>query len=157
MKNKSAKGFSLIELLIVMTIAATLMSIAVPTYYKYRDNSNLRETARDISGDIQLYKQRAVAENVRYRMIFDVDNNRYTVQKQTTSGWVAVVTNKAIYRSDYPIKIYGSTTFTSNTITFQTRGTTNAGKLIIRHEKRHSEADIITSMMGRVRIEYRLQ
>ena len=154
MKFGLSKGFSLVELLIVMALIAIIGAIAVPNFTKMRDNSNLREAAREISGDIQLYKQQAVAENRRYQMVFDVDNNEYTVQRETASGWENVIANKKVGAGYDAIKIIGNPTFASDTITFQTRGTTNAGTLEIQHEKRLSKATLVTSVMGRVRVTY---
>ncbi len=148
---KSAKGFSLIELLIVIALIAILAAIAAPNFSKYKDNANLKEAAREISGDIQLYKQRAVAENTRYRMVFDVDNNDYTVERDIGGVWNNVITDKKIGgENNNIIKVIGNT----NTITFQTRGTSSAGTQIIRHEKRLSTATIVTSLMGRVTVTY---
>ena len=157
MKFGLSKGFSLVELLIVIALIAIIGAIAVPNFTKMRDNSNLKEAAREISGDIQLYKQQAVAENRRFRMVFDVDNNDYTVQRETTSGWENVIANKKVGAGYDSIKIIGDPTFASDTITFQTRGTTNAGTLEIQHEKRLSTASIVTSLMGRVRVDYVLK
>jgi len=155
-KNKA--GFTLIELLIVIALIAILAAITAPIFSTYRDNANLKEAVREISGDIQLYKQRAVAENTRYRMAFDVDNNDYTIQRETNGVWNNVISDKQIGAGhEDTIKINGNTTFTNDTIIFQTRGTTSAGALEIRHEKRLSEAEIETNLMGRVRVTYDLK
>ncbi len=69
-----------------MAIAATLLSIAVPTFNRYRDNANLREAAGEISGDIQLYKQTAVSENRGYRINFDASANTYGIQIENPVG-----------------------------------------------------------------------
>ena len=159
MKVKSAaKAFSLVELLIVIVILSILCTIAIPNFAKYRGNTNLKEAAQEISGDIQLCKQMAVAENVHYRIVLNIENNNYTIQKETSpSNWTNVSSIKNIGKADTSIKIIEDPTFASDKIIFQPRGTTNAGTLVIQHEKLLSKASIVTSLMGRVRIIYELK
>ena len=167
MKNKSAKGFSLIELFIVMAIAATLLSIAVPTFNKYRDNANLKEATREISGDIQLYKQSAVSENRGYRINFDAVANTYGIQIENPVGsgtYVNISTvkpgaqdTKNVGAGNANIVIFGAPTFPGGAITFNPRGTSGAGTLVLKHSIRLSTATITTSLMGRVRVTYDLK
>jgi hypothetical protein len=64
---------------------------------------------------------------------------------------------KNVGENDASIKIIGDPTFGGDKIIFQPRGTTNAGTLVLQHEKLLSRASIITSLMWRVRIEYELK
>ncbi|MFA5321048.1 MAG: prepilin-type N-terminal cleavage/methylation domain-containing protein [Smithella sp.] len=158
MKVKSARAFSLVELLIVITILSILGTIAVPNFAKYRGNANLKEAAREISGDIKLCKQRAVAENIEYRILLSVANNTYTIQKETSpSNWENVYPTKKICEDDAHIKIIGNPTFAGDKIIFYTRGTTSAGTMEIQHEKMLSKISIVTSLMGRVKIKFDLK
>jgi prepilin-type N-terminal cleavage/methylation domain-containing protein len=159
MKVKSAaKAFSLVELLIVIAILGILAAIAAPNFTRYKGNANLRAAAREISGDIQYCKQRAVAENVHYRIVLNFEINNYIIQKETSpSNWTNVSSIKNIGKDDTSIKIIEDPTFGGNKIIFQPRGTTNAGTLVIQHEKLLSKASIVTTLMGRVRIKYEIQ
>jgi prepilin-type N-terminal cleavage/methylation domain-containing protein len=161
MKMKSAtKAFSLVELLTVIAIISILSIISMPGFAKYRGNTNLKEAVREISGDIQLCKQRAVAENLRYRLILNVTNNNYIMQKETSpSHWENVFSTKYIGEDDASVKIMNdpAPTFASNTIIFQPRGTTNLGTIVIHHEKFLSEASIKTNITGRVKVKYKLK
>ena len=158
MKIKSSKGFSLIELVIVIGILFILGEIAVLQFIKYKGNANLKEAVRAISGDIQLCRQMAVSENTHYRIVINVTNNEYTIQKETSpSTWVDVFPVKSVGRDYGDIKIVGNPTFGADKIIFQPRGTINAGTLEIQHTKLLSKARIVTSLMGRVRIQYELR
>lgn len=151
---KSA-GFSIVELIIVMAILATVLAIAAPNFNRYRDNANLKEAARDIESDIKLYKQKAVSENIDYRIVFNVGANTYTVQNRPEATWINVET-KTVGKGSDGIKIISSS-FVSSTVNFQTRGMTNGGSVGIQHSRSSSTALIVVSLMGRVRVEYDLK
>ena len=162
MKIKSAKGFSLIELLIVIAILATILSMAVPNFNRYRDNANLREAAGEISGDIQLYKQSAIAENREYRVNFNAVANTYTIQKQTafnSTTYNDVITknvgagNANIVMSNSPSFFPGGLTY----VRLDPRGTSGNGTIVLTHNIRTSTATITITTMGRVRVEYDLK
>ena len=171
-KTRKNKGFSLIELIIVMAIMGIMAAIAAPNFIRYRDNANLREAARDISSDLQLYKQRAIAENVRYRITFNSGANNYDVQKESALGTSAfgvppplgntvvdVVTDKEIGSGNI-IETSSAANFGGNAyVTFLPRGIIedSQGSLTLRHKTRLSEAKINVTKMGKINVEYTLK
>ena len=163
MKTRKNKGFSLIELIVVLAILGTVAAIAAPNFTRYRDNANLKEAARDISSDIQLYKQRAVAENVRYRITFNSGANNYVVQKETTLN-AGNFSSNTLFTKDIgtsnAIETYTAANFGGNAyITFLPRGTIAeaTGSLILRHKTRLSTATINVTIMGRTNVQYNLK
>ncbi|HQI24848.1 MAG TPA: prepilin-type N-terminal cleavage/methylation domain-containing protein [Smithella sp.] len=174
MRLKSTKGFSVIELLIVIAIIAIVTVIAVPNFTKYRYNSALREAAQEIVADLQLYKKRAVAEHRRYLLYYPpsvVPPRCYVYTMDAcTSGmcydWPWKV-NKRI--SDDNAIIVSSTDpypyFQNNTITgycwafvvLDRRGTMGEGSLKLRHMKTNSTATINTKFLGRIYVTYNMQ
>src|SRR5512136_227769 len=79
MRNR--KGFSLLELIIVVCLLAAIAAIAGLNLRNYTLNRNLRTAARNIVTDFNLCKSRAVSENVRYQIIFNVAGGDYTIQQ----------------------------------------------------------------------------
>lgn len=146
MEIRQNKGFSLIELIIVIAIIGIMAAIAAPNFTRYRDNANLREAARDLSSDIQLYKQRAIAENTNYEITFG--GNNYTITKGATT-----VANKTVGANNASIVI--SSPYPGGKIELETRGTLKpSGTMKLKHNTRNSEATITTSLTGRVRVTY---
>ncbi len=77
-------GFSLVELLVVIALISIVMAIAVPTWQKYRANTDLKSAAREVMADLSDAKQRAVAENLDvYRLTFNVAGNSYALTART--------------------------------------------------------------------------
>ena len=69
---KHQKGFSLIELIIVIGIIAILSTFAVPAFLKYNANANLKSATREITSDILNQKEKAISENRKQRIVFNI-------------------------------------------------------------------------------------
>jgi len=77
---RSQKGFSLIELLIVVSIALIIAGFAVPQYMTALRSYRIAGDARTINGEIHLAKMRAAANFTWGRVYFDLDNNTFVSQ-----------------------------------------------------------------------------
>jgi len=167
-KIKSSRGITLIELIVVLAIIGIVLKLAAPNFNAYRQNTNLKEAARDISSDISYYKQRAISENRGYRINFNAAANTYTIQQETvvngarTGNYVALTT-KTIGAGNANIVIYGTPSFDTGTyIMCNPRGTAsncnnNNGCIVtLQHTKISSKATITTNLMGRVNVQYSL-
>jgi prepilin-type N-terminal cleavage/methylation domain-containing protein len=160
-QSKAAKGFSAIELVIVLTILAVAVTFAAPALSKYRHNTNLKEAARDLAADIAMIKQRAVAESIRYRIVFDEGANNYTFQiEQPLDSGNYVVLSPAADNVKSPASIGANITLSNPSfsfgnpfITFQQRGTISAGSVTLTN-KVLSTATITTTLMGKVNVTF---
>jgi prepilin-type N-terminal cleavage/methylation domain-containing protein len=163
-KIKSSRGFSLLEVIIVLALITVAASIAVPNFRAYRHNTNLKEAARDISSDIALYKQRAVSENRGYRINFSTAANTYTIQQEVVTSGVRTgnyidLETKIVGAGNATIVILGTPSFSGGVshVTLNPRGTSGAGKATLQNTKSLSTAVITTNLMGRVKVEYDLK
>lgn len=58
-----ARGFTMVELLIAMVIAAILLFLAVPTYSEFMRNTRIRNTADSLANGIRLAQTEAIRRN----------------------------------------------------------------------------------------------
>ena len=70
---RSRAGFSLIEILIVISIIGILSTIALPAYFAGMPHRRLKSASRDIYGVMQQARLKAVRENWDTTLIFGTD------------------------------------------------------------------------------------
>jgi general secretion pathway protein H len=70
-------GFTLIEMLVVMTIMALVAAVAVPLLAHPSDTLQLEATARDLAGALRLSRATAIARNVDIALDIDVDEHTF--------------------------------------------------------------------------------
>lgn len=160
MKLMDQKGFSLVELMMVVAIVVIAAAVALPYLTRYTQNNNLRNAARAISGDFFEYKSRAIAEYKRYRITFDTANDNYTIEQCTATGATcaaySTVDTKAMSGFGTGIDITAAGFGGNPTINFQTRGTTEAGSVTVQNS-RGSTATITTNITGKTYVQYVIQ
>lgn len=75
-------GFTLIELILVMVIMATVMALAVPTLRGWSRGTRLRGSADVFIAATRWARSRAASEGSNYVIMIDKQNNTYKVQVQ---------------------------------------------------------------------------
>jgi len=156
---KKEKGFSLIEIFLVIVLAVILMTVATSMFRSFATNRNLKEAGAALMSDMKLAKQKAAAESIDYVITIDKENNRYTVKdccdtECNSFGCAYNVTNNL---GNYGSNITFTDDVTSyNKITFKSRGTCGAGHVTLQNLL-GSTIKITTSMTGRIRSEQNLK
>jgi prepilin-type N-terminal cleavage/methylation domain-containing protein len=147
------KGFTLIELIIVMGIMGILATIAAPSFQNYIRNQNLKTAARGITSDFFATREKALSENVRYRITFDQASNSYTIAGGTAAGapYVDQQTKLMTSYASY-IKVDAD-----QVVFFQTRGTVTACNFTISNTNNGSVANIIVNFPSRTYATFTLQ
>lgn len=153
---KANKGFSLMELVVVLAVLGVVLLIAAPGFSGYRDNVQLRESIRRISGDLGLCRQRAVAENVQYRVTFHVETMTYSILKKPVSvnTWTTVAVEKPINGGNPAIVFFKEPSFSGGvpSVTFHSRGTSGLGSLTLEHTRTKKRMTLKTTITGRIKI-----
>ena len=80
-KNKMEKesGFSLIELLVGISVVAVLSAIAIPAYNDFVATSRVRDAATELMQEIKLARIMAIKTSTPYVISFNLGNNSYTI------------------------------------------------------------------------------
>ena len=148
-----SRGFSLVELMVVIGVVSTLSVVAVYSWQGYQDNLNLRTAARDIATDIEACKQRAVSEGIQYRLTFVAGANSYTIAPDPFT----VTQTKSLTAFGLGLSII-STNFAAGQWTFLLRGTLSGptGKIVVGNSK-GSRANITVNITGRTHVEFTMQ
>lgn len=77
---KSSAGFTLIELMVAITILAILLFIALPNFAVWMQNTQIRTAGEAVLNGMQLARAEAIRRNVNVELRMDV-----------SSGWTALV------------------------------------------------------------------
>jgi len=136
-------GFSLIELLVVMAIAAVLLGIGVPNMQQYVVSSRLSTAANDFFTALNLARSEAVRRGAQVTLI----TNGAANSRDWTSGWTmfvdanndgALSAGEEVLRvgaaQDAPMTIFGSANF-GTSVAFDSSGrlTSGGGSFVICH------------------------
>jgi prepilin-type N-terminal cleavage/methylation domain-containing protein len=139
MRIKQSKGFSLIEILIVMLIFGIMATIGSYSYSRYVNNSNLRSWARQVASDITTMKARAITRmDMTYTIYFDKTNNDYILYATTNNDDSSIpgtlyTAEKRPFNNLFGQSMSGITInslpggLTNFTLTFLTRGIVSPG------------------------------
>ena len=83
------KGFSLIELVIIMSIIGILAVIGIPSYSNFASKGNVKRAVNDLLQNARLASTLAIKENQNYVVAFEVAGaNTYSIGFDTDGDGV---------------------------------------------------------------------
>lgn len=127
-------GFTIVELLVAISIAGVLMALAVPSFSRYQNNHDFVASARQTVAELRLAQAGAVAEETSYRVDFTVggrvvklyrfDGTSFQLVKTTTLPGKSAVLGSPVFR-----KRDGTS---STSAYFYARGTASDGQVEVQ-------------------------
>ena len=112
-EHNSSKGFTLIEVTIVLALIMILIGIASPSLKRVTETSKLKSTARMIRSLLAYAKDVAITEGTDYLVVFDLDNQMF---------WLA--DRSALDQGDLSLSLAGALTLTSTAQSTSSTSTT---------------------------------
>ena len=150
-RNTDKRGFTLVEMMIVIAIMAILAAIAAPSFQTYMAQRRLNGTARQVMTDLMAAKMKAVSLNQNVKVSFE-SNPIYQIWNDANGdGTVDVDEGDDIERNIHPD--YHDVTLSMgeiNYIMFYPRGT--ASNRTVTATSSTGSKTITTSIAGRVKI-----
>lgn len=131
-------GFTLLELITALAIAALLAAIAIPRWSLLLPTYRLNSSARQIQSELHRIKMQAASENVGFQLVFSEGAADYTIQRDS-SPWQTKPLAEGIMIAK------------AGTISFSPRGTAGADRVRLLNEKGEC-TQVVVSATGRVRI-----
>jgi type II secretion system protein H len=110
-KSCKERGFTAIEMIVVVAIIAILGAIALPSFLQWRESLGARTTARQFVEMLRQAKSAAITTNLEHQVQFDATNRRFGMRssaplntsRDTKTGWTAgtipAITNWTTYPS----------------------------------------------------------
>ncbi|MCI5141125.1 MAG: type II secretion system protein GspH [Candidatus Electrothrix sp. ATG1] len=169
-RGKGKKGFSLLELMLVISLLGILSAISIPSLLRNAPERRLRNAARNLYADLQRARLVAVKENKKVTVRFNELAGYYFIDKdaQWEEGYKVWDTDELGKRlADYGGVIYGKGTAVKNwnksvikrvvpyrdIITFKPAGTASSASVYLQHL--HQDAvtyAVTTTTFGAVKV-----
>jgi len=139
--NRKTSGFTLIEFIVIIAIAGSLIALSVVGGMRFKDSLEYSFSVNQVFSDVKLTQQLAQATSQLCRIEFRAGNNSYTIKKGGSSYKTGMAGKN--------IRFYGKRYFS-----FVPSGCTDvggSGTLSIGGAPKIKK--IIVSSQGRIRIE----
>ena len=83
--DSGERGFSLIEVIVVVALVGLLAAVGVPSMQDWLDRYKVRTAAEQLASLIQLQRMRAVSQNTDFSIDFDANAGTYTLYQGNTA------------------------------------------------------------------------
>ncbi|RQD67238.1 MAG: prepilin-type N-terminal cleavage/methylation domain-containing protein [Tindallia sp. MSAO_Bac2] len=128
---KNTRGFTMLELILVIAILGLMASIALPNGQSIYQRTILRNTANEVESALIMARQLSMDESKSYEVL--LSTSRFSIRESLATG-------KRIHSWDYPEGV-GKAPTSDDNISFNRKGVTGYGKFTLEN-RRNDRIDI---------------
>lgn len=142
---EQSDGFTLIELMIVVTLLAIFASIATPSFTSFVNNNRVQSTSNELASLLQLARSSAVQNNASFIVCLDAAN-QWTVRRRGPTTNATTLCSLPVVRSmDTPAGVNIVASANAFPLIFNANGTAaNIARLISCHNAEFTNGYMIT-------------
>ena len=147
------KGFTLIELVLVLFIIGIASALAVGILYKSMDNVRLKTSAKELSATLRYARSHAVAEKKMYSFV--MNNNGYGLYAEPQDKSDAEQEKTSlVFQKTLPQGIAAEYQDSEDIrIDFYPQGDSTGGEIRLKNEKDSVMVITVEEVSGKVKIE----
>lgn len=151
------KGFTLVELMIVIVILAIMGAVMTPAFLQWQDRSKVNGAARTLRAAFETAKMRAIKNNTNAVVVF-TSNTTYQVYVDTNKNNALDAGEELVADETLaPGVTITNNSFTNNDMEFNPRGMANGPNstgTITMTSTGGERYSVVVSSFGRVRMEH---
>lgn len=153
---RNNRGFTLLEIMIVIAIIGIVGAIAIPNMIGWRGKRQLESAARNFNSDMQLARIAAIREAQTVSVVIDTAAGNYQMFVDYNDNYTldAGGGDRELRNVTLPAAVtISASTFTGDNTQFNSRGRPNIlGTLTFRSTAGETR-DVVLSKMGRLKVE----
>jgi len=167
-RQSDIEGFTIIELMVVVAIAAVLIALAAPSFAEFLSKRRVDGVMAELATDLQYARSEAVSRNTPVRVTFGSENGCYVIHLASAASAQCTRNSSTITPAAAEIKVVQldadrALTIDPGTLTYlefdPVRGTVvnsaaaSSGSVVVRSTSGTAwELRVLLTLMGRVAI-----
>lgn len=142
----SGRGFTLVELMVVMVIAVAAVALITPMFGGAVSSAELRQSARQVAAALRAARSEAVSTNQPVAWVLDVEAKRFSLSSQ--SGVRSLPERLEVELTTAESELQSENI---GAIRFYPDGTSSGGRVALGDARKQLDVDV-DWLTGRVRI-----